>query len=183
MAAIEGGHADRACRDAPRLDRGLSQTQGACMYQALTAGDLCTRETVCVPRTTSLTEAARLMRERHVGSLVIVDERPAGRVPAGVITDRDLVTAVLARDVDVHALRVEDVMSTAPIVVQEQASLFDALATMRSKGVRRLVVVDTQGLLQGVLALDDVIEVVAEQMQAVARALASGRPREQRGRP
>jgi CBS domain-containing protein len=115
--------------------------------------------------------------------LVIVDERPAGRVPAGVITDRDLVTAVLARDVDVHALRVEDVMSTAPIVVQEQASLFDALATMRSKGVRRLVVVDTQGLLQGVLALDDVIEVVAEQMQAVARALASGRPREQRGRP
>jgi CBS domain-containing protein len=149
----------------------------------MTAGDLCTRETVCVPRMASLTDAARLMRERHVGSLVVVDERPAGRVPAGVITDRDLVTAVLAPDVDVHALRVEDVMSTEPVVAQEQASLFDALAVMRSKGVRRLVVTDTHGLLQGVLALDDVIEVVSEQLQAVARALASGRGREQRSRP
>jgi len=136
-----------------------------------------------VPRTASLTDAARLMRERHVGSLVVVDEQPAGRVPAGVITDRDLVTAVLAPDVDVHALRVEDVMSTEPVVAQERASLFDALAVMRSKGVRRLVVTDTQGLLQGVLALDDVIEVVSEQLQAVARALASGRGREQRSRP
>lgn len=153
------------------------------MYQPLTAGDLCSRETVVVPRAASLTEAARLMRERHVGSLVVVDERPVGRVPAGVITDRDLVTAVLAPDVDAHALRVEDVMSTEPVVVREQASLFDALAAMRSKGVRRLVVTDTQGVLQGVLALDDVIEVVAEQLQAVARALASGRTREQRGRP
>jgi predicted transcriptional regulator len=153
------------------------------MYQPLTAGDLCTRETVCVPRTTSLIDAARLMRERHVGSLVIADEQPEGRVPAGVITDRDLVTAVLAPDVDVHALRVEDVMSTELVAVQEQTSVLDALAAMRAKGVRRLVVVDMRGLLQGVLALDDVIEVVAEQMQAVARALASGRPREERGRP
>jgi CBS domain-containing protein len=153
------------------------------MYQPLTAGDLCSRETVCVPRTASLTDAARLMRERHVGSLVITDEHTAGRVPAGVITDRDLVTAVLAPDVDVHALRVEDVMSAELVAVQEQTSVLDALATMRGKGVRRLVVVDTRGLLQGVLALDDVIEAVAEQMQAVARALASGRPREERGRP
>lgn len=153
------------------------------MYQPLTAGDLCTRETVCVPRTATLTEAARLMRERHVGSLVIVDEQPAGRVPAGVVTDRDLVTAVLASDVDMHALRVEDVMSTRLVTVQEQTSVLDALAAMRAKGVRRLVVVDARDVLQGVLALDDVIEVVAEQMQAVARALASGRPREERGRP
>jgi predicted transcriptional regulator len=138
------------------------------MYQPLAAGDLCTRETVCVPRTTSLIDA---------------DEQPEGRVPAGVITDRDLVTAVLAPDVDVHALRVEDVMSTELVAVQEQTSVLDALAVMRAKGVRRLVVVDMRGLLQGVLALDDVIEVFAEQMQAVARALASGRPREERGRP
>jgi CBS domain-containing protein len=153
------------------------------MDQALTAGDLCTRETVVAPRACSLTEAARLMREHHVGSLVIVDERPAGRVPAGVITDRDLVTAVVARDVDVHAMRVEDVMNTEPVVVHEQASLFDALALMRAQGVRRLVVTDAQGLLQGMLALDDVIEVVAEQMQVIAQALASGRPREAHRRP
>ena len=148
------------------------------MVQALTAGDLCTRETVIASRSSSLTEAARLMRERHVGSLVIVEERPSGRVPVGLITDRDLVTAVLAPDVDMHALRVDDVMNNEPVAVLEQASLFDALAAMRGRGVRRVVVTDAQGLLQGVLALDDIIEVVAEQMQAIAKALASGRPRE-----
>lgn len=153
------------------------------MYQPMTAGELCTRETVCVPRRASLTEAARLMREHHVGSLVIIDEQPTGRVPAGVITDRDLVTSVLAPDVDVHALRVEDVMSTGLVTVQEQTSLLEALATMRAKGVRRVVVVDERDMLQGVLTLDDVIEVVSEQMQAVARALASGRTREKQGRP
>ena len=74
-------------------------------------------------------------------------------------------------------------MSTRLVTVQEQTSVLDALAAMRAKGVRRLVVVDARDVLQGVLALDDVIEVVAEQVQAVARALASGRPRERRARP
>jgi CBS domain-containing protein len=153
------------------------------MYQALPAGDLCTRETVVAPRKRSLTEAARWMREHPVGSLVIVEEQPTGRVPVGMITDRDLVSAVLAPDVDAHALRVEDLMNSEPVAMREQVSLFDARAAMRGHGVRRLVVTDAQGLLQGVLALDDVIEVVAEQMQAVAKPLSSGRPREAQRRP
>jgi CBS domain-containing protein len=153
------------------------------MHQALSAGDLCTRETVIAPREMALTSAARLMRERHVGSLVVVDERGGGRVPAGLLTDRDIVTAVVARDVDLRTLRVEDVMNPEPVTVREQDSPFDALRTMRLHGVRRVVVTDARGVLQGVLALDDLIELVAEQMGAIARALSSGRAQEQKRRP
>lgn len=153
------------------------------MYAPLSAGDLCTRDTIVAQRMTSLIEAARLMREHHVGSLVIVEKSPGGQVPVGVITDRDLVTAVLASDVDAHALWVDDVANAEPVTVREQASMFDALALMRTKGVRRVIVTDERGLLQGVLALDDVIEAVAEQMQAISKALTGGRSVETLRRP
>jgi CBS domain-containing protein len=148
------------------------------MYQPLSAGDLCTRETVVAPRAMPLTEAARLMREHHVGALVVVDEAGAGRVPVGMLTDRDIVTTVIAPDVDVHLLRVEDVTTSEPVAVRESDSLFDALRAMRTHGVRRVVVTDDAGVLQGVLALDDLIEVVAEEMGAIAQALSRGRERE-----
>jgi predicted transcriptional regulator len=153
------------------------------MYQPLTAGDLCTREVVFAERTLTLTDAARLMRERHVGSLVVADETPAGRVPVGLLTDRDIVTAVVAPDVDVHALRVEDVMGPELRTVREADSVLDALALMRRAGVRRLVVTDARGVLQGVLALDDLVVLVAEQLGAIAQALASGRTHELQRRP
>jgi CBS domain-containing protein len=153
------------------------------MNAAMSVGDLCSRDTVVAQRVTTLVEAARMMRERHVGCLVVVEESPAGQLPVGVITDRDLVTAVLARDVEVHALRVDDVASDEPVIIREKASLPDALALMQAKGVRRVIVADEAGLLQGVLALDDVIEAVAEQMQAISKALTSGRPREAKRRP
>ena len=57
------------------------------------------------------------------------------------------------------------------------------LAGMRRKGVRRLPVVDSRGVLQGIVALDDVLEALAEQLDAVVKALASGRTQELRQRP
>lgn len=153
------------------------------MYQPLSAGDLCTRETVVAPREMALTEAARLMRQHHVGALVVTEERAQGRVPVGMLTDRDIVTAVVAPDVDVHLLRVEDVTTSDPVAVRESDSMFDALRAMRTHGVRRVVVTDDAGVLQGVLALDDLIEVVAEEMGAIAQALSRGREREMQRRP
>ncbi len=112
------------------------------------------------------------MRERHVGSLVVIDKRSEGRIPAGLLTDCDIVTAVVARDVDLRTLRVGDVMNPEPVTVREQDSLFDALRAMRRHGV-----------LQGVLALDDLVELVAEQMGAIAQALFKGCTQQQKRRP
>lgn len=153
------------------------------MPQPMTAGDLCTRETVIASRSMEISEAARLMREQHVGCLVVVDEMAIGRVPVGMLTDRDIVTEIVAKGVDPRKLRVEDAMSAEPAVADESDTLLDALAAMRRKGVRRLPVVNRVGVLQGVLALDDVLEALSEQLGAVVQAMASGRKQELRRRP
>jgi CBS domain-containing protein len=153
------------------------------MYQPLSAGDLCTRNVVFAHRDMALGEAAQRMREHHVGCLVVVDDVPDGRQPVGLLTDRDIVIAVLARDVDVRSLRVDDVMSASPVTAREGDSLLDSLAAMRRAGVRRLPVIDAQGHLQGLLTLDDVVEVIGEQMSVLAQVLVSARRREPLHRP
>lgn len=153
------------------------------MPEPLTAGDLCTRATVVVSRQMDVQEAARLMREHHVGCLVVVKEMAIGRVPEGMLTDRDIVTEIIAKGLDPRTLRVGDVMSTEPSVTYAADTLPDVLASMRRAGVRRLPVVDSKGVLQGIIALDDVLKALAEQLGAVVNALASGRSRELRHRP
>lgn len=153
------------------------------MNLPFTAGELCIRTVVVAHRSLPLDDAARLMRTHHVGCLVVVEDTALGRVPVGLLTDRDIVTAVVARDVDPRTLRVEDMMSSHPVTVLEVDSLLDALAAMQRAGVRRVPVVDPQGVLQGVLSLDDVIELVGEQLHRLVQVLASARRIEPLRRP
>ena len=148
----------------------------------MTAGELCSRTVVFAERDMGLVEAARLMRDHHVGALVVVDQANGKRVPVGVLTDRDIAVAVVAKEVDARTLRVGEVMSGEPITVREQDSVLDALRLMRERGVRRVPVTDAQGALVGILAADDVLEVVADQLGDLARAIASGRAHEARAR-
>jgi CBS domain-containing protein len=153
------------------------------MSQPLCAGDLCTRGVVVAHRDMPLVKAARLMRQHHIGCLVVVDETQVGRMPVGLLTDRDIVTAVVAQDVDARTLRVEDVMSPEPVTVREDDSLLDALSAMRRAGVRRLPVTDARGVLEGLLALDDVMELLGEEVGALVQVLSSAREREPKRRP
>lgn len=152
------------------------------MSLPLSAGDLCTRIVVIAHRDLGLTEAARLMRDEHVGCLVVVDETAAGRVPVGLLTDRDIVTAVVSRDVDLHLLQVGDTMSSPPVIVGEADSLLDVLSAMNRAGVRRVPVTDGAGVLQGLLALDDVLELLGEEIGLLVQVLARTREREDQRR-
>jgi CBS domain-containing protein len=122
--------------------------------------ELCQRHVVTVRRHEDLTTAAWMMRERNVGCLVVVE--PAGTIggarPIGMLTDRDIVTNVVARGSDPRTLSVEDVMTRHPITVWAHSSIDDALLRMRNGGVRRVPVIDDRGRLAGILALDDVFE-------------------------
>lgn len=138
------------------------------MREASTVGDICVRHVAVAPPHLSVDEAARLMRERHVGCVVVVEQGDGGRLPSGVLTDRDIVTAVVAKDVDAKTLRVGDVMSPSVVTVREDDSLYDALTLMRHHGVRRLPVVGAHGVLAGLVALDDVVGALAGQLQAAA---------------
>ena len=138
----------------------------------LNAGDICTRAVTIAYPSMALNEAARLMRDRHVGSLVVVEERTLeDRVVVGMLTDRDIAIGVVAADRDPHGMRVGDVMSKGVVSVREEDSLADLLSAMRRKGVRRVPVVSPQGSLVGLVALDDVLDVLAQEMKAVADAV------------
>lgn len=138
----------------------------------LNAGDICTRTVTIAFPSMALNEAARLMRDRHVGSLVVVEERTLeDRVVVGMLTDRDIAIGVVAADRDPHGMRVGDVMSKGVITAREDDSLADLLSAMRRKAVRRVPVVSPQGSLIGLVALDDVLDVLAQEMKAVAEAV------------
>jgi len=150
------------------------------MGERLDAGAICTRLVTFAERTMPVNEAAQLMRSHHVGCLVVADDRPDGRVPVGILTDRDIVTAVVAKDVDPRTLRVEDVMSAELVTVAEDASVIDLLRTMRAKGLRRLPVVDAKGLLAGLVTLDDLLGIIAEELRATVATIEAEQARESR---
>lgn len=152
------------------------------LNHSLTVGELCTRTTVIAHRQMGVNEAARLMREQHVGCLVVVDETLAGRLTVGVLTDRDIVTAVVARDLNPGVVTVGDVMSADVVSAGETDSVLDALASMRQKGVRRLPVTDARGGLLGLITLDDALGVISEQLHGLVEAIESEQQQERRRR-
>jgi CBS domain-containing protein len=152
------------------------------MSETMTAGDLCNRIVSFATRAMSVTQAAQLMREHHVGCLVVADDASEGRLVVGMLTDRDIVTAVVAMELDPAALCVEDVMSTDVVSARETDSVADLLGTMRRKGLRRLPVTTPQGALIGLVTLDDLLAVMAEQMKILAAAIEVEQVRERRQR-
>jgi len=131
--------------------------------------EICNREVVYALRDNSTLEAARLMRQHHVGDLVVVEDRGGARIPVGIVTDRDLVVEIIATELDPSAISVGDVMLPDLAVVKDDAGLFESIQYMRAVGVRRMPVVNASGGLVGILALDDLLELLAEEMSALAR--------------
>ena len=122
------------------------------------------------------------MRRYHVGDLVVVDEVQGRRVPVGMVTDRDLVVEVIAREQPFASCTVSAVMSATVVCVPETAGVIEAIQLMRSHGVRRVPVVDAGGALVGILAADDLLDLLAEELSALARIAPRGQEREERAR-
>lgn len=148
-------------------------------------GDICRREVVTIAPGADLSEAARVMREKHVGMLVVVEpvEGQADRVVQGVLTDRDIVVTVIGRDAEAKGLKVMDVMTRNPLLAAEGASVAGVLRLMRMDGVRRVPVVGARNELLGVLSIDDVLDVMADQLTAISGAIRGEHARERVMRP
>jgi CBS domain-containing protein len=95
-----------------------------------------------------------------------------------MLTDRDIATGVVAAEKELYGLRVADVMSRAVVSVREEDSMLDVLAAMRRKGVRRAPVVGPRDRLIGIVAMDDVLELVAQELQALAAAVGAAQRHE-----
>lgn len=148
----------------------------------MSVGEVCNREVVIVGRDASILEVTRLMRRHHVGAVVVSEERDGERVPVGIMTDRDIVVELLAEEVDLAAVSVGDAMSFELLTAGEDADLLETLGRMREKGVRRVPVVNRRGALVGILAVDDVIDLIAEQLSELVRLIATEQQRERGSR-
>ena len=148
-------------------------------------GDICRTEVVTIAPDAGLCEAARLMREQHVGMLVVVEPVAghADRVVQGVLTDRDIVITVVGRDAEPKDLRVMDVMTRHPLLVAQGSSVAAVLRLMRTDGVRRVPVVGARNELIGVLSIDDVLDVIADQLAAISGAIRGEQTNERVMRP
>jgi CBS domain-containing protein len=141
----------------------------------MNVGSLCQRRPVTAKPFDDLIVVSRLMREEHVGCVIVVEPavRESAFKPVGVVTDRDLVVAVLAKGVDPKALQVSDVMTREPVVAYEEESAGAALRKMRKIGVRRLPVVGQQEELIGVISLDDIIDKLVSELEDAAGSVRS----------
>ena len=137
--------------------------------------------TVHVPMTCTVKEAAKQMREQHVGALIVTEDGPpTGRV-VGIVTDRDIVVKAVVFAGDPENLLVADIMHTHVLSVEASADIGDALQTMASHGVRRLAVTGQAGTIVGILSLDDVLDAMARDWALLAAVVRSERQRERTG--
>jgi CBS domain-containing protein len=121
---------------------------------------------------------AQLMREYHVGSIVVADEPNGKRMPAGIVTDRDIAVAVVALGLKPEVIQVGDIMNQELVAVREDAGVAETVELMRMKGLRRLPVTDSAGALVGIVAADDVLSLLAEEMAALASMVTREHKRE-----
>jgi CBS domain-containing protein len=145
--------------------------------------DICKPVVVFAYKSMPLNEAARLMRDNHVGSLVVVEERESGKMPIGMLTDRDITLSVVAKDLEARNLTVGEVMIEDIVAVREDDSIVDALALMRRRGVRRAPVVNRGGKLAGIVTLDDLLRMVVSQLDDLVAAISVELETEARERP
>lgn len=144
-----------------------------------TIGELCNREVVVAAPSTTVTAAAKLMRRHHVGSIVVVDDVDGvSRMPVGILTDRDIVMEVCATELDPSLITVGDIMSHELVTTGENEGVLETMEIMRYKGVRRLPVVGDNGQLTGIISVDDLLDVLAEELGELTKVLAREQARE-----
>ena len=144
--------------------------------------EICNREVVVVQRNDTALEAAKLMRQHHVGDVLVVEERNGVRVPVGIITDRDLIMEIMAPELDGSVITVGDIMAQALVSVKGSTGIFEAIQYMRQKSVRRLPIVNEGGGLIGILTLDDLLELLSEELLEIAKLVRNEQQKETRSR-
>jgi CBS domain-containing protein len=144
----------------------------------VTLESLATKIVVTATPDTTATRAAQLMRAHHVGSLVVLDVGSDSGKPVGIVTDRDLVLAVMAEELDPALFTVGDVMSVELVTAPASASLMEATHEMRRHRVRRLIVLDDVGRVVGLAALEDLLEAMTREFGELVMALRGARERE-----
>ena len=144
--------------------------------------DLCTPEVVhCTAQTTAL-GAAVLMRQKHVGDLVVVDDLDGDQNPIGMVTDRDVVIEVLGKELDPRTVTVREIMRTPVVVARDDEEISQVLERMKTHGVRRVPVMGAHRKLIGIVCLDDLLKQLAADINVLVDVISREQGHEHRSR-
>lgn len=135
----------------------------------MTIGAICNREVITVQRDATVLHAAMLMREYHVGDVVVIKNHKNKVVPIGIVTDRDLVMEVVATELDCRVITVGDIMLSSLTTAKDSLGVLEVIQLMTSKGVRRMPVVDDGGSLLGIVTLDDLLLLLAKEFGSLSK--------------
>ena len=153
-------------------------TKGA-FALAMKVGRICNRRVATISKNEPVLEAARRMRDEHVGDLVVLEDDGERHIPVGIVTDRDIVVGLLAKDVDhLRQLDVKDVLTHAVTAVNVDEDVEDVILQMQRMGVRRMPVVDAAGELCGIFTVDDFLGLLSEDLASIVSLVANARRRE-----
>jgi CBS domain-containing protein len=144
--------------------------------------DICTVEAVCCKPNTTVLAVARLMRQRHVGDVIVVDDPQSDQTPIGVVTDRDIVVEVLGKELDPSKVTVREIMRTPVVVAGTSEDASQAVERMKLHGVRRIPIMDENLKLAGIVCLDDLLGRLASDAAALAEIVSHEQDRERRMR-
>ena len=139
----------------------------------MSVGRICVREVDTAEVSETVQAAADRMHARNVGTLVVLD---ALQKPLGIVTDRDLAIRVVAKGRDPFTTTVGDVMTMSPRSILENTPIEQAISLMRRGPYRRLPVVDHNDRLVGLLSIDDVLDLLAEEFREIGALLKAERP-------
>jgi CBS domain-containing protein len=142
-------------------------------------GAVCVRNVVCTASDTTISDAAHIMRERHVGNVIVIDEVDKKPVPVGIVTDRDIVLGVVAVKLDPDVITVGDLLNGELVTATESQGIFETIEQMRVQGVRRMPIVNNDGHLVGIVSLDDLVKLISSELSEIADLLTWEQRREE----
>ncbi|HOY86498.1 MAG: CBS domain-containing protein [Methylotenera sp.] len=135
----------------------------------MTISAICNREVITVQRDATILHVASLMRQYHVGDVVVIENHKDKTVPVGIVTDRDVVVEVVATELDSAVITAGDIMVHGLITIKENSGVLEAITLMSSKGIRRLPVVGDEGSLLGIITLDDLLLLLGKELGAFSK--------------
>ena len=119
-----------------------------------TARDVMTAHVVTLPAATTLTDAARAMREQDIGDIVVSD----GSGPAGLVTDRDIVVRAVAERLDPASTTIGEILTPDLVTVRPDDTVQSVALLMRDHAIRRVLVCDGDQSLVGIVSIGDLAE-------------------------
>jgi CBS domain-containing protein len=131
-------------------------------------GMVATRRSVCIDCEATVLAASRSMRENSVSELVVTERQGDDSLPIGILSAREIVTRVLALELDASVLKVGDVLWAPAFVMRVTDSVTETLARLCETGGEALPVIHGDGRLAGVVCLDDLLEALASSESATA---------------